>query len=149
MPGDSNPILLYDGVCGLCNRFVQFILKRDKADQFRFAALQSEFARKILERHGVSALDLDTVYLVKDYEQPQELLLSRSDAAIAVGRGLGGWWRVWASVFRIMPRVIRNWGYNAVARSRYQIFGKYDACPLPDSRARHKFLDQSSFVSRP
>ena len=80
----SNPILLYDGVCGLCNRFVRFILKHDHKDRFRFAALQSNFARAILERHGLNPDVLDTVYLVFDYGLPSERLLSRNEAATAV-----------------------------------------------------------------
>jgi predicted DCC family thiol-disulfide oxidoreductase YuxK len=142
MPEPANPILLYDGVCGLCNRFVQFILKRDRQDRCRFAALQSDFAGKILARHSLSARDLDTVYLVQHHEQANESLLSRSDAAIVVGFELGGWWSVMSAAFRLLPKFIRNWGYDVVARSRYRIFGKYDACPLPDPKHRHKFLDQ-------
>ena len=88
-----NPILLYDGVCGLCNRFVRFILKHDHQDRFRFAALQSKFARAILERHGLNPNVLDTVYLVFDYNQPGERLLSRNEAATAVLRELGAFWR--------------------------------------------------------
>ncbi len=142
MAGSDNPILLYDGVCGLCNRFVQFVLKRDRNDRFRFAALQSEFAKAILGRHGVNAVDLDTVYLVRDFQQTGESLASRSDAGIAVLAMLGGLWSFVSKVLRVMPRPLRDWGYNVVAGNRYRIFGKYDVCPLPDSRDRHKFLDQ-------
>lgn len=149
MPAASNPILLYDGVCGLCNRFVQFILKHDRSDQFRFAALQSEFARRVLERHGVNALDLDTVYLVEHYQQAEESLLNRSDAAIAVGRVLGGWWLLCAGIFRVLPNAMRNWVYNAVAQRRYAMFGKYDACVLPNPKDQYKFLDRSSATSQP
>jgi predicted DCC family thiol-disulfide oxidoreductase YuxK len=143
MASDTNPILLYDGECGLCNRFVQFILKRDRNDRFRFAALQSDFAKKILARHGVNAADLDTVYLITEYGQPNESLLNRSDAVIAVLSELGGIWRVESGFIRIMPRPLRNWYYNSIAINRYRIFGKYDVCPLPDPKDRHKFLDQS------
>ena len=138
-----NPILLYDGVCGLCNRSVQFVLKHDRNDQFRFAALQSELAAEILGRHGVHAVDLDTVYLVKAYGQPEESLSNRSDAAIAVLRELGGFWGLVAAFLSLVPRFLRNWAYNRIAASRYRLFGKYDACPLPDPKDRHKFLDQS------
>ncbi|HKD02025.1 MAG TPA: DCC1-like thiol-disulfide oxidoreductase family protein [Terriglobales bacterium] len=138
-----NPILLYDGVCGLCNRSVQFVLKHDRNDQFRFAALQSELAAEILGRHGVHAVDLDTVYLVKAYGQPEESLSNRSDAAIAVLRELGGSWGLMADFLGLVPHFLRNWAYNLIAASRYRLFGKYDACPLPDPKDRHKFLDQS------
>jgi predicted DCC family thiol-disulfide oxidoreductase YuxK len=137
----SNPILLYDGVCGLCNRLVQFVLKRDHRDRFRFASLQSEFARRILARHGANPGDLDTFYLVLDYGQPADRLASRSDAVIGVLQVLGGIWSGCGSVLRMFPKWLRDWGYNRVARSRYHIFGKYDACPLPEDKHRHKFLD--------
>src|SRR5579859_5641606 len=99
----ANPILLYDGVCGLCNRFVQFILQNDRNQIFRFASLQSKFAKEILGRHGINATELDTVYvfLEPDLATPasdsaRELLLSRSDAVIFVLKQLGGLWRPYA-----------------------------------------------------
>jgi predicted DCC family thiol-disulfide oxidoreductase YuxK len=137
---EPNPILLYDGVCGLCNRFVRFILKRDHDDRFRFAALQSNFARTILERYGLNPDVLDTVYLVFDYAQPNERLLARNEAATAVLRELGGFWRFWAGVLDVLPQRFRNWRYALVARNRYRFFGKYEACPLPQEKDRHKFL---------
>src|SRR5258706_16452898 len=85
----SHPILLYDGVCGLCNRLVQFILRRDPGGVFRFASLQSPLAGRILARHGADATDLDTVYVVVNYDQNDEQLLPRSDAVIFILRNLG------------------------------------------------------------
>ena len=137
----SNPIVLYDGVCGFCNRAVQFILKRDKKDLFRFAALQSQFARSVLQKHGVVADDLNTLYLVLNYNQPSEKLLDRSTASIAIQRELGTFWRVLANLYGILPLSLRDWGYNLIARHRYRIFGKYDACPIPKPEERRKFLD--------
>ena len=136
----SNSILLYDGVCGLCNRFVRMILKRDHKDRFRFAALQSNFARTILERHGLNPDLLDTVYLVFDYGLPTEHLLSRNEAATAVLKELGGFWRFWAGLLHLLPRRFRDWRYNLVASNRYRFFGKYETCPLPKEQDRHKFL---------
>ncbi len=137
----ANPILFYDGVCGLCNRLVQFVLKRDARDYFRFASLQSDFVVRILQRHGLDPRDLDTFYMVTDYGQPDERLTARSDAALAVLRQLGGVWGAMALVLRVLPRWLRDWGYGLVARTRYRIFGKYDTCPLPEQKQRHKFLD--------
>ncbi len=136
-----NPIILYDGVCGLCNRFVQFVLKRDHQDRFRFAALQSNFAREILERHNLNPDTLETVYLALDYGGPAERLLSRDDAASSVLQQLGGFSRLWASVLKVLPCRLRGWSYNFVARNRYRFFGRHEACPLPDPKDRHKFLD--------
>jgi predicted DCC family thiol-disulfide oxidoreductase YuxK len=136
----SNTIVLYDGLCGLCNGLNQFLLKRDKHDYFRFASLQSKFAGSLLKRHGVSSVDLDTVYVVVDYEHANERLLARSDAILHVLRQLGGIW----SLFRLgsaLPESLRHALYNVVARNRYRVFGKYDACLMPEERYRRKFLD--------
>jgi predicted DCC family thiol-disulfide oxidoreductase YuxK len=84
-----HPILLYDGVCGLCNWLVQFILRHDRAGVFRFASLQSAVAGTVLARHGVGATELDTVYVVVDHELANEEVLARSDAVIFVLRQLG------------------------------------------------------------
>ena len=100
----SNPILLYDGVCGLCNRFVQLILRRDRNDFFRFASLQSALAARILARHGVSHNNLDTVYVVLNHELPDESLLSRSDGVLFVMKQLGSFWRTAAFLLQRAPR---------------------------------------------
>lgn len=137
----SDPIILYDGICGLCNRFVQFVLKRDMKERFRFAALQSNFARDTLRGHGHNPELLDTIYLVLDYGQPNERLLARNDAVTAVLEELGGVWRVWGKLLELLPRAFRDWRYNLVARNRYRIFGKHETCPLPDPKYKHKFID--------
>lgn len=136
----ANPIVLYDGVCGLCNRLNQFLLKRDHRDRFRFASLQSEFADSLLRRHGIKGLDLDTVYLVVDYRLSSERLLSRSDAILQVLSELGGVWSIF-TIGRVLPKGIRNRIYNFVARNRYRVFGKYETCLLPEKQYQHKFLD--------
>lgn len=136
----SNPIVLYDGVCGLCNRLIQFLLKRDAQDRFRFASLQSDFAAVILQRHGRDANDLDTVYVVQDYGEANERLLARSDAIICLGQELGGIWSV-AGLGKALPRFLRDWIYKLVARNRYRVFGKYDSCMMPEPKHRRKFLD--------
>ena len=136
------PIILYDGVCGLCNRFNRFVLARDRVGRFRFAALQSALAGEILARHGRDPRDLDTLYLVLGHGQPGERLLRKSDAAFWILRALGGPWRA-SAVLRLLPVGVRDLGYDLVARTRYRLFGRYDACPLPDPRHRARFLDQS------
>jgi predicted DCC family thiol-disulfide oxidoreductase YuxK len=136
------PILLYDGVCGLCNRSVQFILRHDRATIFRFASLQSPIAQTILARHGADSADLDTVYLVVNYNQPNEALLARSDAVADILRRLGRVWNLFGGILSFIPRPLRDWGYNLVARNRYRIFGRYDTCPLPSQETRSRFLDQ-------
>jgi predicted DCC family thiol-disulfide oxidoreductase YuxK len=137
----AHQILLYDGICGLCNRLVHFILRRDREAVFRFASLQSALAAAILARHGVSATDLDTVYVVLNYNEAAESLLARSDAVVYVLKQLGAFWRACAFAFQLLPRPIRDWKYRMAARHRYRIFGRYDTCPLPAEETRARFLD--------
>ena len=136
---DSISVVLYDGVCGLCNRLNQFLLKRDRHDRFRFASLQSEVAGQLLQRHGATAIDLDTVYVVVDYGKPGEKLLSRSDAIIHVLQRLGGIW-AFIAAGKILPQSLRDLFYKFVATNRYRVFGKYDVCLMPEERFKHKFL---------
>ena len=137
---EPHPIVLYDGVCGLCNRLVQFILRHDYGDRFRFASLQSDFSQMLLTRHGFDPHDLDTVYVVRNSGQANEELLSRSDAILFMLNELGGVWSL-ARVGKILPRALRNVLYDLVARSRYRIFGRYESCMLPSPEQRAKFLD--------
>lgn len=156
---DAHAILLYDGVCGLCNRLVQFVLRRDPAGIFRFASLQGALAGKILKRHGLDSRDLDTVYVVTDPDGADEQVWARSDAVIYILRHLGGSdlssggpglragtahaiWRAGGFLLGRLPRTFRDWGYGAVARYRYRVFGRYETCPLPNEETRGRFLDQ-------
>ena len=150
-PRGLHPILLYDGVCGLCNRIVQFILKRDRRAAFLFAPLQGPFASRVLKAHGMDPSDLDSIYLVMNCDpmteercrkgEAGERLLARSEAALFVLRELGGIWRVWAVVLGWVPRPVRNWSYGLIARNRYRIFGRHDTCPVPGERVRTRFLE--------
>jgi predicted DCC family thiol-disulfide oxidoreductase YuxK len=145
-----HPVLFYDGVCGLCNRVVRFVLKRDRQAVFRFVALQSALGKTILARFGVDSSDLDSMYVLTDYHS-EKLdredqtddgdLLARSDAVLFVAGELGGIWRVLGKMVRWWPRVVREGAYRFVARHRYQMFGRYDTCPLPSEETRARFLD--------
>lgn len=137
---EPNPIVLYDGVCGLCNRLVQFLLKRDTHDRFRFASLQSAFGQEILKRHGADPLDLDTFYVVLNYGQTSERLLARSDGVVYALTALGGIWKI-AGVGKALPKAVCDGLYNFVARNRYRVFGKHESCMLPEPKHRAKFLD--------
>ena len=146
-----HPIILYDGVCGLCNRLNQFVLRRDHDGIFLFASLQSPFAARILARHGANPQDLDTVYVVVNHDltkhdlareaQPNERLLPRSDAIIFVLKRLGGIWKLLGVFLRLLPLVLRDAAYRIVARNRYRIFGRFEACMLPSAEHRNRFLD--------
>lgn len=136
----SNLIVLYDGVCGLCNRLNQFLLKRDHDDRLLFASLQSNLARKILERHGFDPIDLDTFYVVEDYDTPSERLFMRSNGILRALAALGGIWKL-SVISKILPGPIRDLFYRFVATNRYKVFGKYEVCMMPDPKYRKKFLD--------
>ena len=136
----SNPIVLYDGVCGLCNRLIQFLLKRDRHDRLRFASLQSEFATAVLKRHGYDPADLDTVYLILNNGETNEQVLSRSNAILKAVASLGGIWGI-APLGKVLPRSVRDLIYRAVAANRYRVFGKSDSCMMPEPRHRRKFIE--------
>lgn len=131
-----HPLILYDGVCGLCNRLVQFVLKHDQKKIFRFAALQGRSAEAILQRFGESPQALDTMYVMTG-----DRLLARSEAAIFIARELGGVWGPLAGISKVLPKGIRDWVYNQIARRRYRLFGRYESCPLPDASVRERFLE--------
>jgi predicted DCC family thiol-disulfide oxidoreductase YuxK len=134
-------IILYDGVCGLCNRFNRYVLKRDRNDQFRFASLQSSFAEDLLARHGQNAADLDTLYLVVEPDTPAERVLSKGPAITAILSDLGGASRSLSTLLRALPMGLLNWGYDLIVRHRYRVFGKYSACPLPEPGYKDKFIE--------
>jgi predicted DCC family thiol-disulfide oxidoreductase YuxK len=137
---EGQSLVLYDGVCGFCNRAVRFLLKRDGKDRLRFASLQSPMAQRILARHDAQTGGLDSVLLVQGYERPSEELLTRSAAAIEAARVLGGIWQLCAALY-ILPRFLRDAVYDFIAQRRYRMFGKFETCPLPDPSVKHKFLD--------
>lgn len=137
---EPKPIVLYDGVCGLCNGLVQFLLKRDTHDRLRFASLQSDFSGLVLQRHGADPQDLDTVYVVLDHDQPNERLLARSDAILHLAGELDGIWRL-VTIGRFVPKALRDAMYKVVAGNRYRLFGKYETCMLPEPGQRAKFIE--------
>jgi predicted DCC family thiol-disulfide oxidoreductase YuxK len=133
-------LILYDGVCGLCNRFVQFVLRRDTAAYFRFCALQDPISVDILVRHHFDPLVLNTICLVTGLGTPKERLFTHSDAVLHILRSLGGGWSFIAAVLKPIPRPLRDLGYNLVAKVRYRIFGRLPTCPLPTPAQRERFL---------
>lgn len=134
----GQPVLLYDGLCGFCDRTVQFILTRDPGGRMHFAPLQGEYARQVLAEHP-PLRDIDSLILIEAVAEPH-LALVRSDAVLAIAGYLGWPWRAVAS-FRIVPRALRDWAYDFFARHRYRLFGRYEACPLPSPDVRARFID--------
>lgn len=138
---DDRPVILYDGVCGLCDRYVQFVLARDRQRRFRFAPLQGPFAAEALSRHGLRGPDApDSMVLVEGPLGARERVRLRSDAVLAIAAGLGGAWRL-TGVLRLIPRFARDAVYAVVARVRYRLFGRLDRCALPPAGSRDRFLD--------
>ncbi len=136
-------LVLYDGVCGFCNRVVHFLMPRDRADRLRYAPLESGLARAMLARHpslGQTAETMQSVVLVLDALTPLESVQQRSDAVLAGMRLLPSPWPLLAAVLRIVPRLVRDVGYRIVARLRYRIFGRYAACPIPSPTERKRIL---------
>ena len=136
----DGPVLLYDGLCGFCDSTVQFILRHDRRGTLRFATLQGDFAREVTSRHPELA-GVDSLVLVEpDAATGQEKVYVRSEGALHVARYLGGAWHL-ARVVAIVPRFLRDWGYDAFARIRYRVFGRYDSCPIPTPEQRARFID--------
>jgi len=133
-------VILYDGVCGLCHRLVQFVLARDHRGAFRFAPLQGAFARAVLLRHGKDPDDLDTVYLVIDPDLPSERLLWAGRAVVAILRRLGGAWRL-AGVLAVLPAGALDAAYRVISTRRYRWFGKLDQCALPAPELHERFIE--------
>ena len=136
----DSPVLLYDGLCGFCDRTVQFILRHDRKKTLRFATLQGAYAREIFARHPELA-GVDSLVLVEtDPVTGTEKVSVRSSGALAVARYLGGAWHL-ARVIAIVPRFIRDFGYDSFARIRYRVFGQYNSCPIPTPEQRARFID--------
>lgn len=126
-------ILFFDGVCNLCNGFIDFIMKRDREDLFLYSPLQGKKAKSTLPAQKIDALN--TVVLWSQGE-----IFEKSDAALLVLQQLGGIW--WLSkALWIFPKPLRDLAYDLMAKNRYKIFGKKDSCRLPTKEERAKFLD--------
>jgi predicted DCC family thiol-disulfide oxidoreductase YuxK len=136
---EGRKIVLYDGLCGMCDGLVQFLLRHDKRDAFRFAPRQSEVAKQILVRHALDPASMETIYVIDNYNSPQEMVYTKSDATLSIAEGLAGIWKI-ARAARPLPRSFRNACYDLIARNRYRIFGKRTECRIPAPEAQHKFL---------
>jgi predicted DCC family thiol-disulfide oxidoreductase YuxK len=131
---EGGPILLFDGVCNLCNASVQWVIRHDPEGIFRFASLQSESGKRLLKQCGLPPDSLNTVVLVEG-----STARTRSDAPLRIFEILGRRW-VWLSVFRWVPRFVRDAIYEWVARHRYRWFGKKSECMLPAPEQKVRFL---------
>jgi len=129
-------IILFDGVCNLCNSSVQFVIKRDKKDVFRYAALQSEVGQQLVNQRHIDTSKVDSIILI----EPGVAYFTKSDAALEIAKDLGGIWKL-SAIFTWIPTSIRNSIYDFVAKNRYKWFGKKESCMIPTPELKAKFLD--------
>ncbi|AGB14833.1 hypothetical protein Halru_0187 [Halovivax ruber XH-70] len=132
---DGAPVVLFDGVCNLCNGFVQFIAPRDDEGEFYFASLQSDVGRELLSKHDLPTDELESIVLVEG-----EAAYVKSGAVLRIASRLGGLYRL-LSPFRYVPRVLRDTVYDLVANNRYRLFGKKDRCEIPEGDVGARFLE--------
>lgn len=132
---NEHPVIFFDGFCNLCNGAVQFVIKRDRKNLFRFASLQSDYAAVALKKFDIEPAQGDSFVLLANGKVYQ-----RSTAALKVARKLSGLWPLLYG-FIIVPRFIRDAIYNWIARNRYKWFGKQDSCWVPTPELKQKFLD--------
>jgi predicted DCC family thiol-disulfide oxidoreductase YuxK len=135
LPKDKK-IILFDGVCNLCNNAVNFIIEHDKKDVFRFASLQSEIGKKLTSNRGIDPEVIDSIVLI----EPGVAYYQKSTAALEISKELSGGYS-FLSYLSIFPEVIRDGIYDLTANNRYKWFGKKDACMIPTPELKAKFLD--------
>jgi predicted DCC family thiol-disulfide oxidoreductase YuxK len=131
---ENGHLVLFDGMCHLCSASVRFIVRRDRAGRFRFAPLQSDLGRTLCREAGLDADALHALVLLTDGR-----VLRGADAALEIARHLAGPWRL-LRVFKLLPRRLRQWLYDFVARRRYAWFGRRDACMVPSPELRDRFV---------
>jgi predicted DCC family thiol-disulfide oxidoreductase YuxK len=134
MNNTNGPVLLFDGVCNLCNASVQWVLLRDKQAVFRFAPLQSDIGRQLLTRHGLDPDDLNSVVLTDG-----DRIWLKSDVPLEIFRRLGGWWAL-LTVLRLIPSGFRNYIYEFVAHNRYRWWGRRAQCMMPRREWKDRFI---------
>ncbi len=132
----NKKIILFDGVCNLCNGFIQFVIKHDATDVFRYASLQSDIGQQLVSERGIDTKTIDSVVLI----EPGIAYYIKSDAALQIGKQLKGY-RTFSKVLNLIPSGLRNFVYDLIAQYRYAWFGKNDQCMIPTPELKSKFLD--------
>jgi len=133
-PWPDDDLILYDGVCVFCSRWVQFVIARDSAKRFRFTPIQSAYGTRLAQAYGIDPADPDTNAVI--HGGTAHL---KSDAALTVLSHLAGW--RWARILFAVPKPLRDAVYGLVARNRYRIFGRYESCFVPDAELRRRVLE--------
>ena len=130
-----HPVLLFDGICNLCNGWVQFVIRHDPAGKFRFAALQSAKGQQLLKQYGLPHEHFTTLVLIENGQ-----VYTRSSAALRIAKQLSGAWPMLYG-FAVVPAFLRDGVYNLVAGNRYAWFGKQESCMLPTPELKARFLE--------
>lgn len=136
---ENKKLILFDGVCNLCNASVQYVIKRDKKNLFMFAALQSDIGEQIINHYNIDTSKTDSILL---YSKDDGIKI-KSSAAIHIAKSLG-FPRNLMAIFFIIPIPVRNWVYDYVAKNRYKWYGKQDSCWIPTPDLQAKFIGKSS-----
>ena len=136
---EKKQIILFDGVCNLCNGLVQWVIKRDRKDVFRFAPIQGEIGSVLMQHHNIDPVHTDSIILI----QSSGAAALRSTAVLKIAKALGGIYKL-AVVFFIIPKFLRDPIYDWVARNRYKWYGKRDQCMIPTPELKAKFLEEAS-----
>jgi len=134
-------IVFYDGVCGLCDHFLRFLIQRDRRQRLAFAPLQGTLAQRVLMPRGIDPSDLDSIHVIADWHTPSERLLNRSRAIDHALLQLGGVWGLAARGASVLPASLADRVYDFVAGRRYRMFGRFDTCSIPRPEWRDRFLE--------
>ena len=135
MENNETNIILFDGICNLCNKTVQFIIHRDPTSKFRFASLQSEIGQSLMRQIGLPAENHNSLVYIRDNR-----FYIKSTAVLRILRGIGGGWLLLFGLI-IIPRFLRDWGYDFITKRRYRYFGKRESCMIPSREYRGRFLE--------
>jgi predicted DCC family thiol-disulfide oxidoreductase YuxK len=139
----GRPLILFDGQCGFCHKGVQWVIRHDQGDRFRFAPQESALPAAIFHRYGIDApaiLRNNSVYMVVEAGTHRERLLAQSDVTVNILLHLGSRWRLLGYFLRAVPKSLRDAGYRMVARNRYRLGKRYETCPIPTKEDRLKFI---------
>ena len=131
----TRKIILFDGICNLCNQSVQFVIEHDSKNQFRFASLQSDFGQDFLKKNKLEATQFDSIVFIED-----DQFYTKSSAALKIAKYLDGI-TSWLTIFMIVPKPLRDIVYSFIAKSRYRWFGKNESCWLPTKELKAKFIE--------
>lgn len=130
----NKDVILFDGVCNLCNGAINFIIQRDPKDRYRFAALESDIGQELLAQHSIDPATIDSIVLIRDNKA-----YVKAGAALRIAGGMSGAWPI-LGILRVIPNFIADAVYDFIARNRYHWFGKKESCMIPTPELKEKFL---------